>query len=401
MKRLHLLACMVTVLAAGIGLVGGTRYARAAEARYMYSLPSIPLPIVLKGGALQREAFRHPDLLPIYGSSEISIQGDFSAVSVFHDFPTGFAPFEVASGGVNALVLAQQVAAVGPEIRGKKVVISFTPAVFFDKMIHPGNYRDKFSALQAYLLAFSDSLSFDTKQAAARRMLDYPQTLENDPLLRFALQRLANDSPVNRALYHLVWPLGQLRLVLLDLQDHRATLQYVWGQPLDPDVPHRPAAIDWSAMETKAEKETLASTGNNPFGIDDARWQEFWQKRFQTYKAAGVSEPYVLSMIQNSTEWTDLDILLRVLRDLGAQPLILSRPMPAAFLRALGVSDRVSQAFYARLHQVVEPYRMPLVDFAAYENDKYFSMDPDAHPSARGWVTIDETLDAFYHGTLQ
>ena len=46
----------------------------------------------------------------------------------------------------------------------------------------------------------------------ARRMLDYPRTLDGVPVLAVAVQCLANPSPRSRALYDLVYPLGRLGL---------------------------------------------------------------------------------------------------------------------------------------------------------------------------------------------
>ncbi len=43
---------------------------------------------------------------------------------------------------------------------------------------------------------------------------------------------------------------------------------------------------------------------------------------------------------------------------------------------------------------------MPLVDFQQYTNDPFFTIDLLSHTSREGWVVVDQTLDAYYHGQV-
>ena len=67
----------------------------------------------------------------------------------------------------------------------------------------------------------------------------------------------------------------------------------------------------------------------------------------------------------------------------------------------LGVSEQAQNSYYQKLHAVVDPYHMPLIDFQQYGNDEYFSIDMASHTSREGWIYVDQTLDAFFHGPLQ
>ncbi len=105
--------------------------------------------------------------------------------------------------------------------------------------------------------------------------------------------------------------------------------------------------------------------------------------------------------MENSAEWTDLDIVLRILKDAGAQPLLLGRPMNADYYSAVGISESAQQQFYVKLHQVAQRYDVPVVDFQDHAQDKYFGVDPAPHTSREGWVYVDQAMDAFYHGVLK
>jgi D-alanine transfer protein len=402
MKLPHLLSTLVAMLWVAAGLAGGALYAQSVECRYVHALAPQLLRLNIVGSVLQKEAFGQPDLLPVYGSSEIADEvSGYTSREVFSTYPTGFATFEVAKGGVNSLIMAQSIASLGPDLQGKKVIISFTPTMFFREKIGADRYAGLFSRLHANELAFSTQLSFATKQAAARRMLQYPKTLEKEPVLRFALERLADGSPPNRALYYAVWPLGRLWTSALELQDHWETLTYIWAHPqLNPEVPRQPAVIDWSELEAQAQQEQEANANNNPYGIDNLLWVKEYHNRIPDTPHAALDR-FASKQLRQTLEWTDLDILLRTLKEMGAQPLIMSRPINAPYWEARGISLAIRQAFYDRLGQSAARYGLPLVDFRDHEADKYFSVDEDSHTSRKGWVYVNKAMDDFYHGALR
>ncbi len=392
-------AALLAVLLVAAVLGGGALYAQSVESRYVHALAPRLLRLNLFGSALQRQALRQPDLLLVYGSSEVSDEvAGYMARDFFGAYPTGFAPFDVAMGGRTSLTMAEGLAALGPDLRGKKVIVSFTPTMFIIRNVSNAEYAGLFSRLHANELVFSTQLSLATKQAAARRMLDFPDTLDKEPVLRFALHRLAGGSPLDLAQYYAVWPLGKLWTSILELQDHWEVLTYIWANPqLTPDVTRAPAAVDWAALATRAEQEQMAAASNNPYGIDNDTWNSYANTDPKKY---GSLDKAALKKLDRSLEWTDFDILLRVLTDLGAQPLVLSRPANVVYWEAMGVSPDVSHAYYARLRQAVERYAVAVDDFHEHDEDKYFSSDAASHTSRKGWVFINKTMDDFYHGVL-
>jgi len=401
-RHQHILASALALLLTAAILLAGRLWAGVLERQLIHALAPQEFTLKITGSALQREAFRHPDLLVIYGSSEIMALGGgpYAAAEFFRTRPTGFATFVVGHPGVTSLHIIQDLAAIGSDLRGKKVVISFTPSMFMAPMVGQEEYAASFSRLHANELAFSGQISLALKTRAARRMLQYPGTLEQDPLLRFALEKLADPSLLNRGLYFAAWPLGRLQILVLRLQDHWESLRLIrhWRQR-PAEAPH-PAPVDWAALKIQVEEEQQHQADNNPYGFDNRKWQKY-------LRAAVASGEYVstdarfLQALQASEEWNDLDMLLSTLRELGARPLILSRPLNGPFLDAMGVSARARQVYYERLQRAVEPYDAPLIDFRDHDEDKYFSTDPWSHPGWKGWLYVDEALDGFFHGTLR
>lgn len=405
----HLKPAIAALLLLAGGLGGFSVYARRVERRYIHALAPLATPKVKgskmemlfpqknQGSALQREAFRQPDLLPMYGSSELAGY-PWDASVIFRTYPTGFTPFPIGWADTTCLTFLQEFAAIGRDIRGKKVVISLSPSWFFSRdMVFPFSYLGNFSALHAGELAWSTDLSFEFKRDAARRMLEYPDTLEANPLLRFALGRLADGSPLSRLVYDIVLPLGKLENLALGLQDHWQTLTYIRAQPgLQSDVFRQRVAPDWSAWLARADEDVRRHSSNNPFGLDNQKWVEDLQPRAAWDKDTRTGAVF-LSMLQQTREWVDFDLMLRGLTELGARPLILSMPIDGARYDLLGISASVRRAYYQKLREAVKPYGVPLLDFDDHEADPYFLIDWEEHLSAKGWMHYAKAMDAFYH----
>ncbi|HEY9153371.1 MAG TPA: D-alanyl-lipoteichoic acid biosynthesis protein DltD, partial [Anaerolineales bacterium] len=369
--------------------------------RYVNALAPLNLDQTINGIALQRAALTQSDLLPVYGSSEITmIDTSYDAEKFFATYPTGFTVFQVANLGAASLTMAQDLAALGPDLRGKKIVISFSPATFTMSKLPQEYYAGNFSALHAYEMIFSPYLGITLKTDAAKRMLDFPSTLQDDSFLSFAVNQIAQTSRVNHILYNLIWPLGELQIMTMRLQDHAVVVSYLWSQPINPDVKKIPQTINWSAAFSSALAEQKQHTLNNSLGVEDDRWW-YYQHTVTNPIRAGSEDKGFINRVEQHPEWTDFEILLRVLQELGAKPLILSRPMNVHLWEALGVSEQAQNIYYIKLSGTVNQYHMPLVDYQQYGTDIYFSIDQGAHTSRYGWVFVDQTLNDFFHGRIQ
>lgn len=161
----HLLPALAAVLIIGGLLASGSIYARQTERKYVNALAPARAKQTYIGSVLQEVALQQPDLLLVYGSSEMYLEEDENSASrFFQSYPTGFAVFEVATAGVTSLEIAKNLAALGPEIKGKKIVISFTPTMFTSYQVGKNAYAGDFSDLHANELVFSPYLSYDLKQ---------------------------------------------------------------------------------------------------------------------------------------------------------------------------------------------------------------------------------------------
>jgi D-alanine transfer protein len=388
----RLRAAAWAVLATAIVVAVGLQIADWLEQRAVHALAPRIVPQKYLGRSLQAEALARPDLVVVYGSSELmDVDSPFHASNLLGAHPTGVTPFIVGRAGTTPLNFLQQIVSVGPALRGKRVVISYTPGMFLRELINPDFYAGSFSPLHAYALAFDTELDHDVKRAAAVQMLRYPDTLADDPLLRFALERLATDTALDRALYGLAMPLGVTEGLALRLQDRLSALGYI--------VRHGPSAatmdgalpIDWPSLQAEADRAARDAATTNPFGVVDT----FWEREGDNLLRARWNDDSFLEQLELANAWTDLDLTLRVLRQYGARVLILVMPLHGPYYDHMGISPEARQAYYRKLDAVGRAAGVRVVSFADHDDDPYFLADPHGHLSAKGWVNYAQAIDAF------
>jgi D-alanine transfer protein len=380
-------------------LTTGGSYVHALEAEKIHALAPNLFDLKNQGSELQAAAFRQPDLLVVYGSSELEGPNPYHASVVFQAYPTGFTIFPVGRGETTSLVMLQDLAAVGSELRGKKVAISVSPPWFFLHDRTPNFYAPNFSLLHLSALVFSTDLSYQTKQLAIRQLMQSPSLFSGDPLVAFASERLAEDGPISRLAYFACLPLGKLHNALLSLQDTWATLNYLRSQPTV-DPPSRAAAnIDWAQLTQQALLEQQAASSNNDLGFDNTIWSTKYA-RLVDQRVGQFTDAWFTDNLQHTAEFSDLDILLQGLQELGAEPLLLSQPIAGKYYDRIGISAEARSEYYARLREVASLHDVPVVDFENHDNDIYFVTDPNSHLSREGWAYYDRALDAFDQGTL-
>ncbi len=406
MNQRHLLSAGIALVLLVALLAGGFGYVRAQDDAYVYALSGRVFHQKARGMATSQLALEHPDLLLFYGSSELfsAEATPYNPRNLFAGEPTGFSLFAVGDVSVNSLLTAQEIAGLGSALRGRKILISISPAFFAPGGLPQDHYAGNFSRLNAGDLLFSTDLSYDLRQSAAREMLRYPDTLAQDPVLDFAARQLASPSPLAPLLYDAALPLGKLQTLILQLQDYWAVYSYIQSHPtLVPGAPQRtPATIDWAALQTQAEQAYRKHADNNPFGIDNQTWLAMLAQSAHP----GDDIPHVARDMEydidvaESPEWTDLDILLRELRQLGAEPLLLNIPIDGTYTQLVGMRPATRAAYYGKLTRMANSYGVPVLTFQDHDMDPYFLMGPLSHPSEKGWSYFDQAIDAFYHDRL-
>jgi D-alanine transfer protein len=329
-----------------------------------------------QGLAFQRAAARAPDILLLYGSSELIDPVANRASDFFSSEPSGFEVCPVGKGGATSLIILQKLGALGPELRGRKIAIWLSPSSFFTPDVDPASYAGNFSWLAASSILFGDSLDLNLKTEIAERMLQFPDTLARGPLLRLAAVCLASGHPLDRIVLMAIWPLGKLQNAILDLQDHFEALVYILGGN---------RTILRNELRLFKSRKPSANSGRKAAATES-------REAIRSDRDVAFRE-----RIATASEWIDVELLFRTLTELRARALILSMPIDGTLQEVRGVSRSARQVYYERMSQLAQRYHLPLIQFEDHDADPTFLIAHREHPTPLGWTYYDRALDDFFH----
>lgn len=394
----HLGPALVSLVLSVVGLVGAAGIAPRWARAHLDALGPANLPQKNLGVLLQREAALAPAIIPLYGSSELVRPSEFRASEFFAQRPDGFAVSPVGGRGTPLLVTLQEIGAVGTAFAGRKVIVILSPSEFL-RADARSQYAGNYSRLQSEIVIFGSQFDLAFKRRVAQRLLRFPEVLDADPVLRFALHRLVDTAPLWRAGYYLALPFGRLQTQVGRWLDAVSVLELLARQPsYRQAVPAVSQPLEWGSLADSAMRVYRPRAAHNPAGFEDAHWKQF-QPNYLTQRGR-TTDSIFRSDLQGSPLWTDLGLLLEGLKDLGAEPLVLSPPLPGQYYFSyLGLSPSVWQVYYRRLRALTSATGARLATFEANNLDPFLSRDP-FHPSPVCWVLLDRTIDEFSHDIL-
>ena len=373
---------LVATVLFGVGMV-------AVHLEHTTILATAPelFPLKKQGLAFQRAAAHAPNVLPLYGSSELMVPPVPERASMFfRTAPTGFQVSPVGAGGANSLSMLQKIGALGSDLRAKKLAISISPGwcLSTNPRWREG-YKGNFSLMAASEIVFGTALDFDLKRDIASRILKCPSTLENSPFLEFALKRLASGRWLDRVIFCVLWPVGKAQTTILELQDHFAASNYI-RHKIKPAAQFHPETRDWSKL--------IASAGDT----DSTDADKVTKASSLSEKMLGRRDAAFRDRMNTSTAWIDLELLLRTLASVHASPLLLSMPIAGDLYDRTGVSRSAREDYYVKLRVLVQRYHFRLVEFKGHDEDPGFLYRHQSHLTAKGWIYYDRALDDFFHG---
>jgi len=347
---------------------------------------------VLLGSIFQRKALETPDVLPIYGSSELGTGHDFNPSHVFANRPTHFTPFIIGRGSCQNLVHILNIAPYN-DLKGKKIVITFSPDWYED--VH-GLSGDRLamnsSPLKVYDVVFNPDLSRQLKDRIVQRIVDLPQVASEDRVLQgYLAAYMSSDwkSPLERLI---LWPLARLEYASLQIQDANnvrlalSELDLQTVTTLAVPTPERP--IDWDKLDKQAMAEAQITMQNN-LNIVNTLYAQYVNPITKD------SQKWTKSL-NPSEEYDDLKLMLDLLREKQVNALFVMIPYNGLFRDYTGLSPAVRQAYYDKISQIIQGKGFQFLNLSAHEKELYYMQDA-SHLGWKGWAELDQVLDNFYH----
>jgi D-alanine transfer protein len=372
----HLFSALVACALPIALLCGGRLLAIYLEEKTIHATAPKDFFIKNQGLAFQRAAARAPDIMLLYGSSELIDPVPNRASDFFSREPSGFQVCPVGRAGTTSLIILQKLGALGSELRARKVAILLSPSSFLTPAVSPYYYAGNFSLPAASGILFSNALDWNLKAEIVKRMSQFPDTFAKSALLQLAAACLASGHPLDRVVLMAIRPLGKLQNAVLDLQDHFEALIYILGEG---------RSIPWRGLRKIDSRKAPAGDG---------------QKAVKTESLGAIRsarDAAFRARIATASEWIDLELLFRTLTELKAKPLILSMPIDGTLYDARGVSRSARQVYYDRMSELAQRYHFPLLQFEDHDADPAFLIAHREHPTPKGWMYYDRALDDFFH----
>jgi D-alanine transfer protein len=273
------------------------------------------------------------------------------------------------------------------------VVLSLSPSFFLSEEVDPKYFEGNSSKLQLKEFLWSNKFSDTLKQDVAIATIKYPKVLEGEWILEVAMGAVAEGGFLNRVLLSVLRPYAMADLFVGRLQDHFEAA-FALNDPnyvpaANPFKVNRGRSLNWDELFRKAEQQSkalAAKSARRPPKVTRAKGT--WDKQF-------------MARVSKAQEWRDFELVLRLLREVGAKPLVLSMPLHADILEAQGVSEVGREEYGSRLQQLVGKYSVPFVYFKDHESDPVFFVDQHDHIGSKGWWYYNKVIDDFYHDRLR
>src|SRR4029077_14267188 len=131
-----LIACTIIIAI----LCGGRLVAIQLERKTVHRIAPKDFFIKNQGLAFERAAAHWPDILLLYGGSELIDPIPNRASDFFSNAPTGFQVCPVGKAGTTSLIILQKLGALGSDLRGRKVAISLSASSFFAPAVRQDFY---------------------------------------------------------------------------------------------------------------------------------------------------------------------------------------------------------------------------------------------------------------------
>jgi D-alanine transfer protein len=384
----HLFSAVIAAGVAATILFAGWTAAIHLERRTLGWTAPQQFQLKNQGMVFQRTAARARRVLPLYGSSELIIGVPDRANKFFQNAPTGFQVSAVGTVGATSLIILQKIAALGSDLRGRRLAVSISPVWFLMPATRVDWYEGNFSLLAASELTFGSTIDFELKRDIASRMLQFPGTLEKTPLLEFALRRLSSGNWFDRLIFCAILPLGKIYTAGLELQDHFSAVAHILyatkpAPALQRQRPDRPTPV---AKASEAKIYAQAKVENAPANVESI--------------APGRLDSRFRNCMNAAPEWADLELLLRALAKVHARPLLLSMPMDGRFYDQQGYSRLARENYYQKMRALAQRYNFTLIEFEDHDEDPAFLDAKHTHLTQEGWLFYNRALNDFFHGRV-
>ncbi|MDO4784497.1 MAG: D-alanyl-lipoteichoic acid biosynthesis protein DltD [Propionibacteriaceae bacterium] len=300
--------------------------------------------------------------LLLLGSSELSSPVAQNPVRFLPAKVSDFDLFLSGRGYTQSLHQATMLAAMGPQLRNRKVALIVSPQWFTPDGVSVQAFDEVSSAEALRRVASSPDLPDDLRQRLLDRVSQVRGLAELPGVVSAGLSQALT---------------GRVQAGKAQVAAARFTGDYAVAERAVPV-----ASIDWEAELREAEEQGRAASSND-LQIEDEYYARYIAPRLAELKDSMSGTDYS----GPSPEYGDLGLFLDVAHALGIEVLLISTPMHGAWHDYAGYPAERRASYYERIRALASRPGVRVADFSGHEYEPYFLVDV-MHLGWKGWLHV-------------
>lgn len=318
----------------------------------------------------------------VLGSSELS---GFNT-EIFSEGNSNFNMYLVGRGHTQCLQSALTLGAIEEKVNINKVVLIISPQWFqTTDVLNSEIFASRFQKNTFNVLLKNNKISISTKQEIIDRLktLEISDEIQLEKIKKYEKAYLKNNI-MDKIYLEIIDNVENTKqkMKLIDLLKN-SELKKVSKEKI------RFENYDFNELLNEKTKTAKIVCTNNDFEIDNDYYNTYVKENLVNSKNSKSSEDF-----SNSTEYGDLEIFLKLCKEINIQPLIINVPVNGRWYDYVGVTKENRKSYYDRIKNIAQKYNAKIADFSECEYEKYFLKDI-MHIGWRGWIKVDESIYSY------
>ncbi|MGX6962064.1 D-alanyl-lipoteichoic acid biosynthesis protein DltD [Vagococcus xieshaowenii] len=342
---------------------------------------------VIKGNSLKNTAMGTGKYLPFFGSSELSRINALHPSVLAQKYQRDYEPFLLGAPGTQSLAQFLMIQSMGKELTNKQVVFIISPQWFVKEGVSDAMFSLYYSPLQTYQWVLTHKEDSEASRYTAQRLLDF-SSVKSDTLLNKVLQKMADGEELSSTDIKG----ATFQHNLFSQEDHLFSKFAVRSKQkrIDKAEKQLPNVYNDEQLDQLAVQLGSKNTSNNPYQISN----KFYDTRIAPVESSLENSQKKFNYL-NSPEYADFQLVLNQMAKENIKPLFVIPPVNKKWSDYTGVSQEMLKDFSIKIKQQLTSQGFKTIADYTDQNDVDYFMEDTIHLGWRGWLALDEDLQAF------
>ncbi|AOA00404.1 D-alanyl-lipoteichoic acid biosynthesis protein DltD [Carnobacterium divergens] len=341
---------------------------------------------IMKGEKVYQTAMNEPQMVPFFGSSELSRFDPFHPSVLAEKYQRNYTPYLIGNAGSQSLTHFLAMEGMGESLKNKKAVFIISPQWFVKKGAPGMMFDSHFSPLQTFEFIKANDKDTPERRYAASRLLTY-KSVKSDIKMVSALRSVEKGEALTRKQRVYI----KMKLRILEREDDLfgAFITNKNKQKVEKSVKRLPDVYNFENLDKLAYQIGEKGSNNNPFEIKNG----FYQTRIQPIQG-DLKNSQTHFDYECSPEYSDFQLVLAKMKENNMDVRFVVTPVNHKWMEFTGLSPEMMEQFSKKINYQLKSQGFKVVDFSQDGSESYFMQDT-IHIGWRGWLALDKQLKPF------